>query len=82
MSQDNTSCFLHLLINVYEACLVAQSRLTPCDPMGCSPSVSSVHGLSQARILEIFPTQGSNPGLLHCRQILSYLSHQGSHGYE
>ena len=26
----------------------------------------------------IFPTQGSNPGLLHCRQILSCLSHQGS----
>ena len=24
---------------------------------------------------EIFLTQGSNPGLLHCRQILSYLSH-------
>ena len=26
----------------------------------------------------IFPTQGSNPGLLHCRQILCHLSHQGS----
>ena len=26
----------------------------------------------------IFLTQGSNPGLLHCRQILYYLSHQGS----
>ena len=26
----------------------------------------------------IFPTQGSNPGLPHCRQILYYLSHQGS----
>ena len=26
----------------------------------------------------IFPTQGSNPGLLHCRQILNQLSHQGS----
>ena len=26
----------------------------------------------------IFPTQGSNPGLLHCRQTLYYLSHQGS----
>ena len=40
----------------------------------------------QARILEcchallqgIFPTQGSNPGLLHCRQILYHLSQQGS----
>ena len=26
----------------------------------------------------IFPTQGSNPGLLHCRQILHCLSHQGN----
>ena len=25
----------------------------------------------------IFPTQGSNPGILHCRQILYHLSHQG-----
>ena len=25
----------------------------------------------------IFPTQGSNLGLLHCRQILYHLSHQG-----
>ena len=28
----------------------------------------------------IFPTQGSNPGLPHCRQILYHLSHQGSPG--
>ena len=27
---------------------------------------------------EIFPTQGSNPGLPHCRQMLYHLSHQGS----
>ena len=27
---------------------------------------------------EIFPTQGLNPGLPHCRQILYQLSHQGS----
>ena len=25
-----------------------------------------------------FPTQGSNPGLLHCRQTLYHLSHKGS----
>ena len=59
--------------------------------MDCSPPGSSVHGILQARILEwvaIFfsressqPrnwTQGSNPGLLHCRQILYHLNHQGS----
>ena len=42
-------------------------------------------GIFQARILEweaiillqIFPTQGSNPGLPHCRQTLYRLSHQG-----
>ena len=32
--------------------LVAQSFLTLCDPMDCSPPGSSVHGISQARILE------------------------------
>ena len=30
---------------------------------------------------EIFSTQGSNSGLLHCRQILYCLSHQGSPMY-
>ena len=46
---------------------------------------SSVHGILQARILEwhfllqeIFLTQGSNSGLLHCTQILYHLRHQGS----
>ena len=33
---------------------------------------------SQSLLQGIFPTQGSNPGLLHCRQILYRLSHQGS----
>ena len=33
---------------------------------------------SHALFQGIFPTQGSNPDLLHCRQILYYLSHQGS----
>ena len=47
---------------------------------------SSIHGISQARIQsgllfpspQIFPTQGSNLGLLHCRQILYHVSYQGS----
>ena len=56
-----------------------------CDPMDCSPPDSSVHGIYQARILEwvalsfsreIFPTQGSNPGLLYCRWILNQLNHR------
>ena len=32
--------------------LVAQSCLTPCDPMDCNPPGSSVHGILQAGILE------------------------------
>ena len=131
-------------------CLVSKSCLTLCNPMDYSLSDFSVHGISQARILEwvaisfsrgsfqlrnrtgvsciagrfftdwaireaqshsvvshslwprglyspwnspgqntgkgslsllqgIFPTQGSNPGLPHCRWILYQLSHQGSH---
>ena len=39
-----------------------------------SPWNSSGHSLLQG----IFPTQGMNPGLLHDRQILYQLSHQGS----
>ena len=55
--------------------------------MHCSPSGSSVRGDSPGKNTEvgchallqgIFPTQGSNPGLLHFRWILYYLSHQGS----
>ena len=33
---------------------------------------------SHALLQGIFPTQGSNPGLPNYRQILYYLSHQGS----
>ena len=61
---------------------------TLCNPLDCSPPGSSVHGILQARILEwmdchsllqrIFPVQGLNPGLLHCRLIPYHLSHQGS----
>ena len=63
---------------------VAQSCLTLCDPMNCSLPSSSVRGILQARVLEwvchflfqgIFLTQGLNPDILHCRQILYQLSH-------
>ena len=33
---------------------------------------------SHSLLQGIFPTQGSNPDLLHCREILSHLSHWGS----
>ena len=57
-------------------------------PHGCSLPGSFLHGILQARILEwvaisisisfSFLTQGSNPGLLHWRQMLLPLSHKGS----
>ena len=65
--------------------LVAHSCLTFCDPLeptrllcpGDSTDRNTgvnAHSLSQG----IFLTQGLNPGLPHCRQILYGLSHQGS----
>jgi len=33
---------------------------------------------SLSLLQRIFPTQGSNPGLPHCRRILYQLSHKGS----
>ena len=59
----------------------------PCNPINCSPTGYSVHGDSPGKntsvgchtlLQGIFPTQGSNPGLPHCRQILYHLSYQGS----
>ena len=67
-------------------CLVTQSCLSLCDPMDCNLPGSSVLGNSpgkntrmgcHALLQGIFPTQGSNPGLIS-RQILYHLSHQGS----
>ena len=78
--------FLTLLqLGKYESERVSCSVrcLTLLNPTDCSLPGSSVHGILQTRILEwvaipfsrrIFSTQGSNLGLLHCRQILYYLS--------
>ena len=71
---------------VCAVCLPAQSCPTFCDPVNFSPPGSSVHGDfpgkntgvgCHALLQGIFPTQGSNPGLLHCRWILYHLGHQG-----
>ena len=71
------------------ACLVAQSCPTLCDPMNCSPPGFSVHGASPGSntgvgslslLQGLFPTQESNQGLQHCRQILYQLNNQGSPG--
>ena len=52
-----------------------------CDPMDCSPWNSPGQNTVVGSLFlfqGIFPTQGSNPGLLHCRWILYQLSHKGS----
>ena len=54
---------------------VTQSCSTPWS----SPSQNIGVG-SRSLLQGIFPTQGSNPGLLHCRWILYQLSHEGSPG--
>ena len=57
---------------------VAQSD--SCDTMDCpwdSPGQNT--GVGSLSLLQgIFPTEGSNPGLPHCRWILYQLSHKGS----
>ena len=86
-----SECWFHFsfLIFFIPVCLVAQSCSALCDPMDCSPPGSSVHGNSpgkntregcHALLQGIFPTQGSNPGLLHCRQFLYRLSTYLAHG--
>ena len=54
----------HVVESVKVKVLVAQFRLTLCDPMNCSPPGSSVHGILQAGILERVAvpfSRGSSP---------------------
>ena len=65
---------------------VTQSCPTLCDPMDlparflCPGNYLSQNtGVGSCSLLQgIFPTQGSSPSLLHWRQILYHLSHQGN----
>ena len=84
-SPNDSSSRCHL--NATVLCLVTQSCTTLCDPMDCTLPSSSVHGDSPGKNIRlvchallqgIFPIQGSNPGLPHCRWILYHLSYQGS----
>ena len=87
-------CFNHFSFLRQHDCavlrLVSQLCLTLCNPMDSSLPGSSVPFLPgnfpgtntgmgcHALLQGIFPTQESNPGLLHCRGILYQLSSQGS----
>ena len=70
----------YLTLNLIQKVKVTQSCLTLCDPHGLySPwnSPGQNTGVGSLFLLQgIFPTQGSNPGLPHCRWILQQLSHQ------
>ena len=76
------ACFAHFLL-----CLLAQLCLTLLQPrelqpvrLLCPPNSSGKNtGVGCHSFLQgIFPSQGSNCSLLHCKQILYPLSHQGS----
>ena len=69
--------------------VVTQLCLILCKPMDCIQPGSSVHGDSPGKntgvgyhslLQGIFPTQGPNPGLPHCRWSLYCLSHQRMKG--
>ena len=72
-------------------CIAAQSCQTVCDPWTVAHQAPLSMGFSRQEYWSgwprppwagwgggVFPTQGSSLGLLHCRQILYLLSHQGS----
>ena len=72
-----------VFVNVDICCSVAKLCSTLCNPMDCSQSGSSIHGISQARILEWvaspFSRGSSSPrDCLHWRAGSLPLSHQGS----
>ena len=57
----------------YSNSLWPHGLYSPWNSLGQNAGVGSLSLLQG-----IFPTQGSNPGLLHCRQSLYQLSHQGN----
>ena len=80
-------CFCGKILPILLVKVKSQLCLTLHDPIHCSLPGSSVHGIFQARVLEwivfSFSRGSSQPRartwvLLHCRQTLYHLSHQGS----
>ena len=65
------------------SCTVVVVKVTQSCPTLCNHMVYTAHGqntgVGRLFLLQgIFPTQGSKPGLLHCRWILYQLSHNGN----
>ena len=62
-----------------ESCSVVSDSLWPHGLYSPWNSPGQNTGVGSLSLLQgIFPTQGSNPGLLNCRRILYQLSHKGS----
>ena len=62
-----------------ESCSVISNSLRPHELYSPWNSPGQNTGVGSPSLLQgIFPTQGSNPDLLHCRWILDHLSHKGS----
>ena len=59
--------------SVLSESLLPHGLYSPQNPSGQNTGEGSLSLLQR-----IFPIQGSNPGLQHCRQILYQLSHKGS----
>ena len=73
------SCRSQCLEN--ESCSVMSDSLQSHGPYSPQNSPGQNTAVGSLFLLQgIFPTQGSNPGLPHCRQTLYCLSHQGSRG--
>ena len=65
-----------------ESCSVVSDSLRFHGQYGSWSSPCQITGVGSLFLLQgIYPTQGLNPGLLHCRWILYHLSYQGSPAY-
>ena len=72
-------CHFLAASRVSESCSLMSNSLQPHDLYSSRNSPGQNTGVGSFFFLQgIFRTQGSNPGLLHCRQIPYQLSHQGS----
>ena len=63
----------------YESCSVVSDSLLPHELYSPWNSPGQNTGVGSHFLLQgVFPTQGSNPDLPHCKRILHQLSHHGS----
>ena len=78
-SYQQKKIYYYILILQSGSCLVVSNSLWPHGLYSLWNSPGQNTGVGSLSLLQgIFPTQGSNPGLPHCRWILYQLSHKGS----